>query len=57
MMEEDGRRKLEVDRKKEKRTKDISKMINEGGLGSRVYYNIEKKGSIDEENKNKQGEK
>lgn len=56
-MEEDGRRKLEVDRKKEKRTKDISKMINEGGLGSRTYYDIEKKGTVDEENKNMQEEK
>ncbi|HLQ96782.1 MAG TPA: hypothetical protein VK108_10420 [Pseudogracilibacillus sp.] len=57
MMEEDGRRKLEVDRKKEKRTKDISKMIDEGGLGAKTYYDIEKKGSVDEANKNKHDEK
>lgn len=42
MMGESGRKKIEVDRKKETRTKEISKMISEGGLGADRYYKIEK---------------
>lgn len=42
MMSESKRKKIEVDRKKEMRTKEISKMISEGGLGADRYYKIEK---------------
>lgn len=38
------RKKIVIDRKKEMRSKDISKMIDEGGLGNREYYDIEKQG-------------
>ena len=41
-MVKDERTKINIDRNKEARTKDISKMINEGGLGARTYYDIEK---------------
>lgn len=45
----DDRAKIEIDRKKETRTKEISKMISEGGLGARTYYNIKKNASSTEE--------
>lgn len=41
-MAKDDRTKIEIDKKKETRTKEISKMINEGGLGERTYYDIKK---------------
>lgn len=45
----DERRKIEIDRKKEMRTKETSKMISEGGLGAREYYDIEKKSNPNKE--------
>lgn len=36
------RKKIIIDKEKEMRTKEISTMINEGGLGAENYYNIEK---------------
>ncbi len=45
----DDRTKIEVDRKTEMRTKETSKMISEGGLGAREYYDIEKKSKPDNE--------
>jgi len=47
--ESNDRPKIVVDRKKEMRTKDTSKMIDEGGLGSRTHYDIEKVSSPDQE--------
>lgn len=35
-------KQVKIDKKKEKRTKEISKMISEGGLGADRYYDIEK---------------
>ena len=43
------RDRIQIDRKKEMRTKAISKMISEGGLGADNYYNIIKDPSIEEE--------
>lgn len=43
------RPKIIVDRKKEMRTKETSRMINEGGLGSRTHYDIEKVSSPEKE--------
>lgn len=36
------RKKIRIDKKKEMRTKEISKMIDEGGLGADNYYKIVK---------------
>jgi len=47
-MSERKRERLKVDRKNEMRTKDISKMISEGGLGAEQYYKIKKSSSEDE---------
>lgn len=47
IMAKDKRPKIQIDRDKETRTKDISKMIGEGGVGSRTYYDIEKVKSED----------
>jgi len=44
-----GRGKIKIDKKKEMRTKDISRMIGEGGLGADKYYDIEKSSSNEEE--------
>lgn len=33
---------IEIDKTKEPRTKEISKMIGEGGLGADKYYDIKK---------------
>ncbi|HLQ73053.1 MAG TPA: hypothetical protein VK125_02400 [Bacillota bacterium] len=44
----DEKKRLEVKRKEEMRTKAISRMIDEGGLGADNYYNIVKK---DEKNR------
>jgi len=43
------RGRIQIDMKKEMRTKAISKMISEGGLGADNYYNIIKDPSIEEE--------
>lgn len=40
--QENKRRKIVIDRDKEMRTEETSRMIDEGGLGSRTYYDIEK---------------
>lgn len=37
--------KIKINKKKETRTKEISKMISEGGLGAENYYDIEKNSS------------
>lgn len=44
-MTDNDRLKIKIDRKKEMRTKEISKMIDEGGLGADRYYKIKKKES------------
>lgn len=36
------RDEITLDKSKEIRSKEISKMIGEGGLGARKYYNIKK---------------
>lgn len=41
--------KIRIDRKQEMRTKAISKMISEGGLGADNYYNIIKDPSTEQE--------
>lgn len=43
-----GREKIQIDKKKEMRTKEISKMIGEGGLGADKYYDIKKSTSSPE---------
>jgi len=48
-MVNDDRIEINIDRKKEMRSKDISKMISEGGLGSRTYYDVVKHSSSPEE--------
>jgi len=48
-MSERKRERLKVDRKNEMRTKDISKMISEGGLGAEQYYKIKKRPKEDHE--------
>lgn len=47
------RDRLKVDKKEEMRTKGISKMISEGGLGADNYYNIVKGEEMDEDQKDK----
>jgi len=42
------RERLQIKKEKEMRTKEISKMISEGGLGSEKYYEIEKKTTEEE---------
>lgn len=37
--------KIEIDKSKEMRTKEISKMIQEGGLGAYTYYDFTKRSS------------
>lgn len=46
---EEKRRKIIVDRKKEMRTSETSRMISEGGLGNRTHYQIEKVSSPEKE--------
>lgn len=41
-MEERKRKKVVIERSKEMETKEISKMISEGGLGAEIYYEIVK---------------
>lgn len=43
------RSEIKIEKKREMRTKDISKMIAEGGLGAEKYYDI-KKGTAAEKN-------
>ena len=52
MTDEKRRREIKVEREKEMRTKGISKMISEGGLGADKYYNIQKVSSEEEEEEN-----
>lgn len=40
---------IKIDRNNETRTKDISKMISEGGLGADDYYTIVKGSNVDKE--------
>lgn len=40
---------IKIDKKNETRTKDISKMISEGGLGADKYYNIVKEPSSEDD--------
>lgn len=37
--------KINIDKKKEMRTKEVSKMISEGGLGAYTYYDFTKRSS------------
>lgn len=53
MAEKKDRLEIEVDKNKEMRTKGISKMIGEGGLGAEKYYDIKKTSS----DKNKEDSK
>lgn len=48
-MAQDERPTIRVDRNKEMRTPEISKMIAEGGLGNRAHYNIIKNSSSTKE--------
>lgn len=41
-MADQERPKINIDKENEARTKEISRMISEGGLGSDNYYNIKK---------------
>lgn len=43
------RERIKVDRSKEMRTKDISRMIDEGGLGADHYYKIIKSSAAEQE--------
>lgn len=43
------RPKIVVDRREEMRTKETSRMISEGGLGSRAHYNVKKVSSPEAE--------
>lgn len=43
------RDKIKIDKTKETRTKDISQMIAEGGLGADKYYNVVKESPSEEE--------
>lgn len=45
-MAEDKR--IKVEKKNETRTKDISKMIGEGGIGAEKYYDVEKDPSTEQ---------
>lgn len=48
MSKREDRLKVNIDRDKEMRTKDISKMIGEGGLGADGYYEIKKESSSEQ---------
>lgn len=53
-MSKNERPKIKITKEKEMRTKEISKMISEGGLGAEKYYEIEKKhGTNEKKNENK----
>lgn len=49
MTKENDRLKINIDKDKEMRTKDISKMIGEGGLGADKYYDIKKTSTSESE--------
>lgn len=51
MPKKDDRLKVSIDKDKEMRTKDISKMIGEGGLGADKYYEIKKESKDKKEEK------
>jgi len=55
-MEEKERLKIVVDRDKEMRTKEISKMISEGGLGPTEYYDIKKVDAQEDEQREESDE-
>ncbi|MHA6260101.1 hypothetical protein ACXYMX_09315 [Sporosarcina sp. CAU 1771] len=46
----------EIVKKREMRTKEISNMIDEGGVGADKYYDIEKKPSKDSANSEKKAD-
>lgn len=46
--------KIEMDKKKEMRTKEISRMISEGGLGAYNYYDYPKKSKPKKETRSKE---
>lgn len=46
--------RIEMDKKKEMRTKEISKMISEGGLGAYPYYDYPKKSKPKKETRSKE---
>lgn len=45
------RKDIKIDKTDEPRTKDISKMIDEGGLGADNYYNVVKESDTEDEDK------
>lgn len=45
--------KIKINKENETRSKEISKMINEGGLGADKYYEIKKDSSSPEKDKKK----
>ena len=55
-MSNNNRRKIIIDRSKEMRTKDISRMISEGGTGALHHYDIKKVPSPNKEIKLKNNE-
>lgn len=46
--------RIELDKKKEMRTKEISRMISEGGLGAYNYYDYPRKGSPKKETRSEE---
>lgn len=51
------RSKIKINKKKETRSKEISRMINEGGLGADKYYKIEKNPPQEKESGSQKDEK
>lgn len=49
MMTNTEKHDIEIDKTKEPRTKEISKMIGEGGLGADKYYDIKKETDQEDE--------
>ena len=45
---------IEIDKKKERRTLEISRMISEGGLGAYYYYDYPRKSSPRKETRSKE---
>jgi hypothetical protein len=50
-MTDHDRAKIKINKEKEMRSKEISKMISEGGLGADKYYDIKKGSSTAEKEK------
>lgn len=48
-MEKRDHKDIKIDRRHETRTKEISNMIDEGGLGADKYYKIKKDASDEDE--------